>query len=59
MLFVMSKVFIREAYLKSYDATWRAKVEGEASSQELFFRFSKPSPFSSMTEMAAWLADRQ
>jgi hypothetical protein len=30
------------------------KVEGKTTSnQELFFRFSKPSPFSSMTEMVA------
>jgi hypothetical protein len=38
---------------------WRAKVEGETSSQELFFRFSKPSPFSSMTENGWWLANKQ
>jgi hypothetical protein len=49
---LISKPFIGEPYLKSYDALWKAEVEGQSSiSVGWFSPFSKPSPFSSMTEM--------
>jgi hypothetical protein len=49
---LISKPFIGELYLKSYDALLKAEVEGHSPvSVGRFSPFSKPSPFSSMTEM--------
>jgi hypothetical protein len=48
-------------YLKSYDAAWRnIEVEGYTqSANKNTFPFSKPSPFSSMTDWQIGNANKQ
>jgi len=52
MFVLFSNAFIQDLNIKSYDAVWGLRLKAESKQPKICFPFSKPSPFSSMTE---WL----
>jgi hypothetical protein len=52
MFVLFSNAFIQDLNIKSYDAVWGLRLKAEPKQPKICFPFSKPSPFSSMTE---WL----
>ena len=59
MFFLFSNAFIAALCIKSYDAVWRAKVEGEPQRPRIGFSVFEAFSFLLDDGMAVWLAKKR